>query len=129
MTALPDGYLFFFTVRDGASVMPGYGYGMMDHEVWSLVAYLPDDGRHRLHGTSGGGRMSHGPDLTKVIERAPHSAPSEAIPLALGAIAAGVAGGFLASGHGTERCPRSTSSRTPCSGWALLRAASCSPSH
>ena len=34
-----DGYLFF-TVRDGASVMPGYGYGMMDHEVWSLVAYL-----------------------------------------------------------------------------------------
>ena len=38
--------------------------------------------------------MSHGPDLTKVIERAPHSAPAKAIPLALGAIAAGVAGGF-----------------------------------
>ena len=47
--------------------------------------------------------MSHGPDLTKVIERAPHSAPSKAIPLALGAIAAGVAGGFLGLWHGTER--------------------------
>ena len=47
--------------------------------------------------------MSHGPDLTKVIERAPHAAPSKALPIAIGAIVAGVAGWFLAAGHGTER--------------------------
>ncbi len=34
-----DGYLFF-TIRDGAAVMPGYGYAMMDHDVWNVVAYM-----------------------------------------------------------------------------------------
>ena len=34
-----DGYLFY-TVRDGSAIMPGYGYGMMDAEVWDLVAYM-----------------------------------------------------------------------------------------
>ena len=34
-----DGYLFF-TVRDGSAIMPGYGYAMMDDDVWSLVAYM-----------------------------------------------------------------------------------------
>ena len=34
-----DGYLFF-TVRDGANVMPGYGYAMLDEDVWDLVAYM-----------------------------------------------------------------------------------------
>ena len=34
-----DGYLFY-TVRDGASVMPGYGYAMLDDDVWDLVAYM-----------------------------------------------------------------------------------------
>ena len=34
-----DGYLFF-TLRDGSAIMPGYGYGMMDEDIWSLVAYM-----------------------------------------------------------------------------------------
>jgi S-disulfanyl-L-cysteine oxidoreductase SoxD len=34
-----DGYLFF-TVRDGSAIMPGYGYAMMDEDVWALVAYM-----------------------------------------------------------------------------------------
>ena len=34
-----DGYLFY-TVRDGASVMPGYGRAMLDQDVWDLVAYM-----------------------------------------------------------------------------------------
>ena len=34
-----DGYLFY-TIRDGANVMPGYGYAMMDQDVWDVVAYV-----------------------------------------------------------------------------------------
>lgn len=34
-----DGYLFF-TIRDGASVMPGYGTAMLDKDIWDLVAYM-----------------------------------------------------------------------------------------
>ena len=68
--------------------------------------------------------MSYGPDLTEVIDRAPCGA-LKAMPC-IGAIVVGVAGWFLAAGHGrSARNP--TSSRTPCSGWALAKAASCSP--
>jgi len=34
-----DGYLFF-TIRDGSAIMPGYGYAMMDDDVWDLIAYM-----------------------------------------------------------------------------------------
>ena len=34
-----DGYLFF-TARDGSAIMPGYGYAMMDDDIWDLVAYM-----------------------------------------------------------------------------------------
>ena len=37
--ARSDGYLFY-TVRDGSAIMPGYGYAMMDNDVWSLIAYM-----------------------------------------------------------------------------------------
>ena len=34
-----DGYLFF-TIRDGSAIMPGYGYGMLDEDVWDLISYM-----------------------------------------------------------------------------------------
>ena len=34
-----DGWLFY-AVRDGQGMMPGYGYAMLDEDVWDLVAYM-----------------------------------------------------------------------------------------
>jgi mono/diheme cytochrome c family protein len=37
----------FYTIRDGSTKMPGYGYAMSDADVWGVVAYM-----RTLEGTS-----------------------------------------------------------------------------
>ncbi len=30
----------FYTIRDGSTKMPGYGYAMSDNDIWGMVAYM-----------------------------------------------------------------------------------------